>query len=248
MTMLDTRTIRKLSWMGGAAALGLAFVLAGCGDQQKAVADREQNKDQAATTTEDKLTQAGEEHAPEQHAPEPSSHTYTLPAGTTFTGSLQNELSSGKNHVGDPFSIRTVLAKTVDGATAVPAGSTIRGHLSYVDGAGRVAGGAKLTLRYDSIKLPDGTTYDISAAPLRLEGKGDAKESALEIGGGAVAGGILGGILGHGSGDVAKGAAAGAVVGTGVAVATKGDQIVLGTGQKIKVTLDAPLRVTRTRS
>jgi hypothetical protein len=63
-----------------------------------------------------------------------------------------------------------------------------------------------------------------------------------------VAGGILGGILGHGSGDVAKGAAVGAAVGTGVAVATKGDQIVLGTGQKIKVTLDAPLTVTRTRS
>ena len=81
-----------------------------------------------------------------------------------------------------------------------------------------------------------------------MEGKGDAKESAIEIGGGAVAGGILGGILGHGSGDVAKGAAAGAVVGTGVAVATKGDQIVLGSGQKIRVTLDAPLRVTRTRS
>lgn len=246
--MLDTRTLRKLSWVGGAAALVLAFVLAGCGDQQKAVAEREENKDQAATTTEDKLTQAGEEHAPDQRAPEPASRTYTLPAGTTFTGSLQNELNSGKNHVGDPFSIRTVLAKTVDGATAVPAGSTIRGHLSYVDGAGRVAGGAKLTLRYDSIKLPDGTTYDISAEPLRLEGKGDAKESALEIGGGAVAGGILGGVLGHGSGDVAKGAAVGAVVGTGVAVATKGDQIVLGTGQKIKVTLDAPLKVTRTRS
>jgi hypothetical protein len=47
---------------------------------------------------------------------------------------------------------------------------------------------------------------------------------------------------------VAKGAAVGAAVGTGVAVATKGDQIVLGTGQRIKVTLEAPLKVTKTRS
>lgn len=243
--MLDTRTMRKLSWMGVAAALVLAFVLAGCGDQQKAVAEREENKDQAATTTEDNLAPAGEE---QPKAPEPTSHTYTLPAGTSFTGSLQNTLNSGKSHVGDPFRLRTVLAKHVDGQMAVPAGSTIKGHVSYVDGAGRVAGGAKLSLRFDEIELPDGTSYPISAAPLRLEGKGDAKESALEIGGGAVAGGILGGILGHGSGDVAKGAAVGAVVGTGVAVATKGDQIVLGTGQKIRVTLDAPLRVSRTRS
>jgi len=150
--------------------------------------------------------------------------------------------------VGDPFTLHTVLAKTVDGATVVPAGSKIHGHLSYVDGAGRVAGGAKLTLRFDSIELADGTTHTISATPLRLEGKGDAKESAIEIGGGAVAGGILGGVLGHGSGDVAKGAAVGAAVGTGVAVATKGDQIVLGPGQRVKVTLDAPLKVTKTGS
>lgn len=246
--MLDKRMMRILTGMGG--ALVLAFMLAGCGDQQKAVADKEQGKDQAATTTEDKLAPAGEEQAQEQ-APQksgPWSHTYTLATGTTFTGTLQQTLNSGKNHVGDPFTVRTTLAKSVDGATAVPAGSTIRGHLSYVDGAGRVAGGAKLTLRYDSIKLPDGTTYDISAVPLRLEGKGDAKESAIEIGGGAIAGGILGGVLGHGSGDVAKGAAVGAAVGTGVAVATKGDQIVLGPGQRIKVTLDAPLKVTRTGS
>src|SRR5262245_29738233 len=249
MTMLDTRRMRTLSWIG--SALMLTFMLAGCGDQQKAVADKEQTKDQGATATEDKVAEVTEEKTPEQAPPaksEPTSHTYTLPAGTTFTGSLQNTLNSGKNHVGDPFTLHTVLAKTVDGATVVPAGSTIHGHLSYVDGAGRVAGGAKLTLRFDNIELADGTSHTISAEPLRLEGKGDAKESALEIGGGAVAGGILGGVLGHGSGDVAKGAAVGAAVGTGVAVATKGDQIVLGTGQKIKVTLDAPLKVTKTRS
>jgi hypothetical protein len=247
--MFDKSMMRTLSGLGG--ALVLALVLAGCGDQQKAVADKEQTKDQGATATEDQLAPAGEEHAADQAPPkaaEPKSHTYTLLPGTTFTGSLQNTLNSGKNHVGDPFTLHTVLAKTVEGVTVVPAGSTIRGHLSYVDGAGRVAGGAKLTLRFDSIELADGTSRSISAEPLRLEGKGDAKESAIEIGGGAVAGGILGGVLGHGSGDVAKGAAVGAAVGTGVAVATKGDQIVLGTGQNIKVTLDAPLKVTRTGS
>lgn len=247
--MLDQRMTRTLSGMG--SALFLVFLLAGCGDQQKAVADKEQMKDQGAATTEDKVAEVTEEKTPEQAPPkasEPSSHTYTLLAGTTFTGTLQQTLNSGKNHVGDPFTLHTTLAKSVEGHTVVPAGSKIHGHLSYVDGAGRVAGGAKLTLRFDSIELADGTTHTISATPLRLEGKGDAKESALEIGGGAVAGGILGGVLGHGSGDVAKGAAVGAAVGTGVAVATKGDQIVLGTGQRVKVTLDAPLKVTKTGS
>src|SRR4029453_1457418 len=119
--------MRTLSLMGG--ALVLALVLAGCGDQQKAVADKEQTKDQGATATEDQLAPAGGEHGGDQAPPraaEPRSHTYTLLPGTTFTGSLQNTLNSGKNHVGDPFTLHTVLAKTVDGVTVVPAGSTIR--------------------------------------------------------------------------------------------------------------------------
>jgi len=130
----------------------------------------------------------------------------------------------------------------VNEMTVVPAGATINGEVTHLDSAGRIGGGAQVTLRYTELVMPDGKSYAISAAPLRLEGKGDAKESALEIGGGAVAGGILGGIIG-GSDDIAKGAVAGAVVGTGVAIATKGDQIVLPAGQKVKVTLDGPVTI-----
>ena len=36
---------------------------------------------------------------------------------------------------------------------------------------------------------------------------------------------------------------AGAVIGTGVAIATKGDQIVLPAGQKMKVTLDGSVTI-----
>jgi hypothetical protein len=63
------------------------------------------------------------------------------------------------------------------------------------------------------------------------------------VGAGAVAGAILGGAVG-GKHDVAKGAAVGAVLGTGVAVATKGDQIVLPAGQKMRVTLTSGVTVT----
>jgi hypothetical protein len=80
-----------------------------------------------------------------------------------------------------------------------------------------------------------------------MHGKGDAKESAMEVGGGAAAGALIGGILG-GKDDIAKGAAAGAAVGAGVAVATKGDQIVLPAGQKIKVHLESPVTITTSPS
>ena len=167
----------------------------------------------------------------------------TLVAGTGFVVALQSTIDTGKNHVGDKFSLRTLEEVRVNEGVVVPAGATINGEVTHVDPAGRVAGGAELTLRFIELVTPDGKSYSISATPLRMKGKGDAKESAIEVGGGAVAGAIIGGILG-GSDDIGKGAAAGAVVGGGVAVATKGDQIVLPAGQKIKVTLDGPVTIT----
>jgi len=166
----------------------------------------------------------------------------TLASGTEFVGALQSTIDTGKNKVGDKVTLRTVQDVRVNEMTVVPAGSTINGEVTHIEGAGRLAGGAALTLRYTELVMPDGKSYAISAAPFRLEGKGDGKETALEIGGGAVAGGIVGGILG-GKDDIAKGAAAGAILGTGVAVATKGNQIVLPAGQKLKVALDGPVSI-----
>jgi hypothetical protein len=166
----------------------------------------------------------------------------TLTAGTEIVAALQNTVDTGRNHAGDKITLRTIEDVRVNEVTVIPAGATINGEVTHIDPAGRVAGGAELTLRYTELVTPDGKSYPISATPLRLKGKGDAKESALEIGGGAVAGGVIGGILG-GKDDIAKGAAVGAAAGTGVAVATKGDQIVLPAGQKVKVTLDGPVTI-----
>jgi type IV secretion system protein VirB10 len=166
----------------------------------------------------------------------------TLIAGTDFVTALQNTVDTGRNHAGDKIALRTLEAVRVNEMTVVPAGATINGEVTHIDPAGRIAGGAELTLRFTELVLPNGNSYAISVAPIRLHGKGDAKESAIEIGGGAVAGGVVGGILG-GSDDIVKGAAVGAVVGTGVAVATKGDQIVLPAGQKLRVTLSGSVSI-----
>ena len=165
-----------------------------------------------------------------------------LGAGTVFVAALQNTVDTGKNKVGDAITLRTVEDVRVNEMTVVPVGSTIRGEVTHIDPAGRVAGGAELTLRFTELVLADGKSYPISCSPFRLTGKGDAKESAIEIGGGAAAGALVGGLVG-GKDDIAKGAAAGAIVGTGVAVATKGDQIVLPAGQKLKVSIDSPVTI-----
>jgi type IV secretion system protein VirB10 len=178
----------------------------------------------------------------QQQAAAEKETSQTLSAGTEIMTQLQNTVDTGHNKVGDKISLRTIQETRVQEVVVVPAGATINGEVTHIDPAGRVAGGAELTLHFTELVMPDGKSYVISAVPLRLKGKGDAKESALEVGGGAAAGAILGGIVG-GKGSVGKGAAAGAVVGTGVAVATKGDQIVLPAGQKVKVSLDSAVTI-----
>ena len=222
-------------WLGALLAV-LVVGWIGCGKQQNASAGRD-------STTMAQGEGAKEGGEPGGTAASTHAETHTLPAGTTLVASLHTTIDTGKNHVGDPIRLTTVESERVDGVAVVPAGSTIRGQVTHIDPAGRIAGGAELTLRFTELVLPNGKSYAISAEPLRLKGKGEGKNSALEIGGGAVAGGVLGGILG-GKGSVGKGAAAGAVVGTGVAVATKGKQIVLPAGQKIRVTLESPIQIS----
>ena len=166
----------------------------------------------------------------------------TLTAGTSMTAALQSTVETGKNKVGDRIALRTLEPVRVGEKTIVPAGASINGEVTHSDAAGRIAGAAELTLRFTELQMSDGTSYAISCEPFRVKGKSDAGESAKEIGGGAVAGGVVGGILG-GKKDILKGAAVGAVLGTGVAVATKGDQIVLPAGQKLKITLSAPVAI-----
>jgi len=168
--------------------------------------------------------------------------TETLTTGTEFVASLQNTIDTGKNKVGEDISLRTTEPVRVNAMEVVPAGSSINGEITHIDPAGRIAGGAELTLRFTELVMPDGKSYAISCDPFRLKGKGEGKSSALQIGGGAAAGALIGGLVG-GKDDIGKGAAAGAIIGTGVAVATKGDQIVLPAGQKMKVALNAPVTI-----
>jgi hypothetical protein len=101
-----------------------------------------------------------------------------------------------------------------------------------------------LTLRFTELELPNGKTYPIECDAYRQVIKGDGKETAAEIGGGAAVGSIIGGVLGGKSGAL-KGAAIGGAAGTGMAAATKGDQIVLPAGRTLDVQLSAPLTLSR---
>lgn len=166
-----------------------------------------------------------------------------LAVGTVIQGTLQSTVSTDKSGVGDAVTLSTSSPVVAEGRTVIPAGAVVHGRVTHVRSAGRMKGAAELTVRFTELEVGAGERVAITCDPLRRVSKGDGRETATEIGAGAVVGGALGGVLG-GKDDVLKGVAIGAAVGTGVAAGTKGDQIVLPAGQSVKVTLASPLTLT----
>src|SRR5690348_9812235 len=84
-----------------------------------------------------------------------SKKTEVLASGTNLVAALQNTIDTGKNHEGDKVTLRTLEEVRVNEMTVVPAGATINGEATHVTGAGRIAGGAELTLRFTELIMPD---------------------------------------------------------------------------------------------
>jgi hypothetical protein len=151
--------------------------------------------------------------------------TVTLPSGTELVGVLDQAISTDQSSIGDAVQLRT--------EELVAEGASVRGTVTHVKGGGRIAGAPELAVLFTDLEV-GGHRYPISVDPFRVKGQSDAAESAVEIGGGTVAGGILGGV---------KGAVVGAAIGTGVAVATEGNQLTLAAGQKLRIRLTQPVTI-----
>lgn len=164
--------------------------------------------------------------------------TATIPAGTRLVGSMDRSISTDWLAPGDPVRLRTFQPIELSNDVTLPAGIEIHGEVTHAQGGGRIAGAPALTIRFRALEV-QGVRYEIETEPFRVRGKDDLGESVALIGGGAVAGGVVGAVAGH----TLAGAAAGAVLGTGAAIATRGDQITLAAGQRLRVRLAAPVEV-----
>jgi len=147
----------------------------------------------------------------------------TVPAGSSLFIRMVDSVDSSKNKVGDSFLASLQSALVVGDTVVAPKGADVYGKLANAKSAGKISGGAQLTLELTGLRVNgnivpiDSTTYDVA-------GKGRGKQSAGRIGGGAALGAIIGGIAGGGKG-AAIGAGVGAGAGTTVQLVTHGDQI-----------------------
>jgi BON domain-containing protein len=182
--------------------------------------------------------------APAPPPPLPPPQKVTIPSGTTFAVRLVDPIDSETATQGQTFHATLNSALAVEGATAIPAGYSVEGHVVTVQSAGKFAGQSLLVLQLDRI-IASGSTYNIQTNQYQKQGSSRGKNTAEKVGGGAGIGAIIGALAGGGKG-AAIGAVAGGGLGAGAQAVTHSQQIKLPSETVLNFTLQAPLTVIAT--
>lgn len=173
---------------------------------------------------------------------------FIVPKGVVLTGTLENKISTRASQNNDKFGMIVELPGKY-------AGAVIEGYLSDVKRSGRVSGRSTFTMNFETIRMPDGRTYDFagvlksatdkSGKIIRVGQEGDAKggsqtkESVKRGGIGAGLGAIIGAIIGGGKGAII-GAIIGGGVGTGSVISQGRGDVELERGSVITVESTSP--------
>jgi hypothetical protein len=148
-----------------------------------------------------------------------------LSPGTPVYIKLQSTLATFMNKAGDQFWGTVTQPVMESGRVVIPAGSTVMGHLTRVSEPRRITGKPTIGLHPDSVTLPNGARYALSAVLVdtslrdgsdvneegQFKGSGhdrhDTRETAIGGGAGVVMGALLGGaeggLIGAGAGVAA---------------------------------------------
>jgi type IV secretory pathway VirB10-like protein len=142
-----------------------------------------------------------------------------VPAESVIGLRLESALSSETAQLEDRVTAVVTRDVTVNGRTAIPAGSRVDGVVMAVERGGKFRERARLGIQFTSVRLADHTTLRIRTEPVYRDGESPSREATTKIGIGAAAGAVLGGILGGKKGAVIGGATG---AGAGTAVVTAG--------------------------
>jgi len=169
----------------------------------------------------------------------------TIATGTDLEVELLDGVSSNTSKAGDAVRARVTKAVVVDGLTVIRQGAIIDGTITEAVPLNKIGGTASLGLRFDTLEL-GGSGKTAIAAGISQKGKSESGKDAGTIAGATAGGALLGRLLSKN--DKTKGTLIGAVVGaaagTGIAAATKGQEIELLAGTPLVLHLEQPLTVT----
>jgi type IV secretion system protein VirB10 len=182
------------------------------------------------------------------------SEPIVLPAGTVIPISLTNRITTKHAKDGDGVYGKTVFPITINNKIVIPEGSHLRGKITQIQRPGRVKGKGALTLTFQTLVLPNGTTLPIYTSlggvggagertgEATVQGDSSKGQDAKTVGGTAAEGALIGVIADRGTG-AAIGGGIGAAAGAAGVLFTRGKDMVIEPGTTIEVVLDRPLEL-----
>ncbi|NRB36928.1 MAG: hypothetical protein HRU20_00505 [Pseudomonadales bacterium] len=166
-------------------------------------------------------------------APATNEGHFELASGTALKIKLQQTLDSGKHASGHKFTA-TLEGNLLDGnATVAAAGSKVYGVITEAKKAGRIAGKAKMVITITDINI-DGKIVPVKTSVINANTASSGKSTASKMIRGAAIGGLANG---------SDGAKDGAKIGAGIAILSKGTQVVIPSGSLLDFKLAAALKV-----
>lgn len=196
-------------------------------------------------------------------APASETKTIVVPEGTKVLLELRSAVNTKTAQPGDGVYLSSSFPVVVDGRVAIPAGVYVQGVIDQVTRPGRIKGRAAVRMHFTSMIFPNGSVVTIpgvvnsipgsSGPKVKDEGKieqaGNKGKDAGTIAQDTISGASLGTIGGAVAGSPGKGAAIGALGGGAAGLIytllTRGDDVVLNTGQGVEMVLQRPLTITQ---
>jgi hypothetical protein len=175
-------------------------------------------------------------------AEEPKFDEVVVSADSVVGLKIDTTVHSETSRVEDPVEAHVTRDVRVGSVVAIPAGSRVLGVVSQLERGGKMKTRARLSVRFHTLVLADGTRTTIQTDYVYREGDAPGQEAASKMGAAAAGGAILGALLGGG-----KGAAIGGSIGAagGAAAVMSGDRnpAVLKAGTAVTVRLLQPVPV-----
>ena len=174
--------------------------------------------------------------------PAPKYDEITIKEDSVIGIRLDQMISTATAKVEDRVTARVTRDVTVDGRTAIPAGTRLEGIVSLVEPPGRFKTPARIGVRFTTMILGANLRVPIRTEAMYRNGESPAGPASAKIGGGAVAGAILGGVIGGRKGAII-GSTAGAAGGTAAVMASDRDHAIFESGSQLTVRLSGDIRV-----
>lgn len=182
-----------------------------------------------------------------------------VPTGTKIPIIMDTAIDSDTSQEGDEFSARTAEDLTIDGNTAVPAGSIIKGRIARLNSPRALNRSGSVALKFDTVTTPDNRQIPLVATLVARGGvvhaKRGLKDVAIDCGTFSLptaAGLGIGLLAGSGAsssssfsaaGAAALGAGIGAAVGLAILLSKKGKRVDVRPGDELKIELAEDLRM-----